>query len=108
MPVMNDYAWIAEESGKVTGILLAAPCHGLAFIMRICTEKGVSGMTLQLMFRKFIQDCRARDLRGYFTFIDPGRDAERRFIPICEKAGGMQIQTLQVGLVGSIEKAAKY
>lgn len=108
MPVMNDYAWIAEENGKVTGILLGSPCHGLVFIVRVCAAPGASPMTVQLLFRKFVQDCASRGLRGYFTFVDPMRDAERKFIPICHKAGGMQIQALQVGLVGSIEKAVRY
>jgi hypothetical protein len=108
MPVMNEFVWIAEQYGKIIGIMLGAPCHGLVFIVRVCVERDAPSKTVHLLFRHFVQDCEKKGLRGYFTFIDPSLEVERKFIPICHKAGGMQVPMLQVGLVGSIEKAARF
>lgn len=108
MAVMKDFVWIAEQDGKVIGMLIAAPCHGLIFFVRIRTEANSPNMTVPLLFRKCVADCFARGFKGYFTYIDPARDAERKFIPICQKAGGIQVAALQVGLVGSLEKAVRY
>ncbi len=108
MPVMKDFVWIAEQEGKVIGALMASPCHGLVFFVRLRTEKDAPEMTVHLLFRKCIKDCRERGFAGYFTFIDPAREAERKLIPICHKAGGLQIESVQVGLVGSLAEAARF
>jgi hypothetical protein len=108
MPVMKDFVWIAEEDGKVIGMLMASPCHGLVFLARLRIEKYAPASTVTCLFRKCIKDCLDRGFKGYFTFIDPSREIERRMLPICVKAGGMQIQDLQVGLVGSLEQAARF
>lgn len=108
MPVMKDFVWVAELEGKVIGILMAAPCHGTVFLARLRTEKSAPAMAVPLLFRKFVKDCVERGFKGYFTFIDPAFDAERRFIPICHRAGGVQIMALQVGLVGKLEDAARF
>jgi hypothetical protein len=108
MPVMNDFVWVAEESSRIIGILLASPCHGLIFFVRVRVEMNAPSMTLPLLFRHCVQDCNKRGFKGYFTYIDPSRESERSFIPICHKAGGLQVQSVQVGLVGSLEKAARF
>lgn len=108
MPVMKDFVWIAERDGKVIAILMGAPCHGIVFLLRVRAEAGAPVMAVRLLFRKCVKDCLARGLKGYFTFIDPSFDAERRFIPICEKAGGTQVMSLHVALVGKLEEAARF
>lgn len=108
MAVMNDFVWVAEKGGKIIGILMAAPCHGVIFFVRVRVEKDAPTMTVALLFRKCVRDCKGRGFKGYFTYIDPSLETERRFIPICRKAGGTQIASVQVGLVGNLEQAARY
>ncbi len=108
MPVMKDFVWIAEQEGKVIGALMASPCHGLIFLARLRLMKNAPLSTVTTMFRKCIRDCLDRGFKGYFTFIDPSREIERKMIPICMKAGGVQVQELQVGLVGSLGEAARF
>jgi hypothetical protein len=64
-------------------------------------------MTVHLLFRKFMRDSKERGFRGYFSFIDPSLEAERRFVRICRKSGGIQIESLHVGLVGAFAKVAR-
>src|SRR5712691_8376859 len=85
MPVMKDFVWIAEEEGKVVGMLLASPCHGLVFLARLRVEENAPSSVVTAMFRKCIKDCLDRGFTGYFTFIDPTRGLERKLIPICQK-----------------------
>lgn len=108
MAVMNEFVWVAEKEKKIVGILMAAPCHGVVFLVRLRTAEDAPTMTVALLFRKCVKDCLARGLKGYFTYVDPNLEMERRFIPICRKAGGTQIMSVQVGLVGNLEQAAKY
>lgn len=108
MPVMKDFVWVAENHGQITGALLASPCHGLIFFVRVRTQPDAPAMTVPLLFRRAVRDCVKRGFKGYFTYIDPNRSAERAFIPVCRKAGGIQVTSLQVGLVGRLEDAARY
>ena len=108
MPVMKSFCWVVEKDGRIVGILMAAPCHGLVFLVRLRVDKRAPVSTTSLLFRKCIKDCMERGLKGYFTFIDPALDFERRMISICHRAHGFQIPSLQVGLVGRIEDAARF
>lgn len=108
LPVMNEFVWVAEKNGKMTGILMVAPCHGIIFIVRLRTEFGAPPTTVHHLFRQCMRDCLERGYKGYFTYVDPSREAERKFISICQRAGGMLIEPLQVGLVGNLEQAARF
>ncbi len=108
MPVMNSFVWVAEKDEKIIGILMAAPCHGLLFLVRLRIEKGSPGAIAHLLFRHCIRDAQAMGFQGYFSYINPELPSESALIPICERAGGIQVTALQVPLVGSIEKAARY
>jgi hypothetical protein len=108
MPVMKSFCWVAEKEGRIIGMLLAAPCHGLIFLIRLRVAEGAPVTTTALLFRHCMRDAKAMGFVGYFSYIDPGRDMERALIPICRRAGGIQDMTLHVPLVGSLEKAASF
>ena len=108
MPVMKSFCWIAEHEGRIVGMLMAAPCHGLVYIARVSVEEPAPAMTALLLFRNSLKDCRQMGFVGYFTHIDPSRETERGLIPICRKAKGLQIAMIQVPLAGSIDAAVRF
>lgn len=108
MPIMKSFCWVAEQEGKIIGVLLAAPCHGIVYLIRLCVEKGAPVITAGLLFRKCLRECKEAGFVGYFAHIDPSRETERELIAICRKAKGIQIGMMQVPLVGSIEQAARF
>jgi len=108
MPVMKSYCWIAEHEGRIVGILMAAPCHGLVYIVRLRVEEMAPTITAALLFRNFIRDVKQMGFVGYFTHVDPSRESERSMIPICRKAKGLQIAMMQIPLAGSIQEAARF
>lgn len=108
MPVMNSFVWVAENKEKIVGILMAAPCHGLIFFVRFRIEETAPKIVAHLLFRHCIKDCLAMGFKGYFTYVDPAREMERQMIPICRKAGGLQLPEVQVGIVGSLEQARRF
>jgi len=107
MPVMNSFCWIAEKDGRIIGILMAAPCHGLIFIVRLRIEAGHPSVAT-LLFRHCMRDSKAMGFIGYFSYIDPQRETEAALIPMCIRAGGIQVTQLQIPLVGSTELAARF
>jgi hypothetical protein len=107
MPVMNSFCWVAERGGRIVGILMAAPCHGLIFLVRMSIEDSAPKATALLLFRAWIKDSLAMGFKAYFTYINPQGEVERSMIPMCERGGGFQIQEGHIPLAGSLEKAAR-
>lgn len=108
MPVMNSFCWVAETGQRIVGALLAAPCHGLIFIVRLKIEEYAPAITASLLLRSLMRDSERMGFKGFFTFIDPSRETERVLLGICRKAGGKQLENLQVPLVGALNVAARY
>lgn len=108
MPVMKSFCWVAEHEGRIVGMLMGAPCHGLVYIVRVRIEQAAPAMTALLLFRNSLRDCKQMGFVGYFTHVDPTRENERALIPICRKAKGLQFVMPQVPLAGPIDAAVRY
>jgi hypothetical protein len=107
MPIMEDWAWIAEN-GEPVGVLLAAPCHGLVYMMRVCVKEGANPATAAILIRACMRDCEKRGVKGYFFHVSTLSQVERDLIPICRKAGAVQVPIPQVLLVGAVDRAARF
>ena len=103
MQVDRDWAWVAESNGEIVGILLAGSCHGLIYLMRICTQKGSSPMVVRALLEKMRKDCAARGFKGYFFHLDPTMPMDRKLLRACRRFGGIQLTVPQVIMVGSLE-----
>ena len=108
MPFMPDWVWVAESDGEALGVLMAAPCHGLIYLMRLCIKDDAQRMTAFALLRACMRETNRRGFKGFFMHIDPTKEIDRRFIPTVKKTGGVQLMIPQVMLVGSIERAARF
>ena len=107
MPFMPHWVWTAEEDGEALGLLMAAPAHGLIYMMRLCVKKGAPSLTALFLLRGCMREAQKRGFKGFFTHVDPTGEIDRRVLGTCRKSGGVQMLMPQVMLVGSIEKAAR-
>ena len=99
-----DWVWVSYDgSGRVVGMLIAAPCHGLAFLWRIKILPGAPRWTLGSLLRRFFRDMRKRGVLGYIAFLDANRPEEQALLRIAFKAGGMYVTatTLVCGSVNA-------
>jgi hypothetical protein len=109
MPVMKSWVWVAEEDGDTAGVLMAAPMHGLVYMMRLCIRPGAPRATAVRLLRTCMRDCEKRGFKGYWMHVDPtGEEVNRKMIPIVRRAGGVQLHVPQVLLAGSISAAARF
>jgi hypothetical protein len=108
MPFMPEWIWIVEQDKTPAGVLIAAPMHGLIYLMRFCVKPGSDKTVALVLLRAMLKDTKARGFRGYIAHIDPTNSEENVLIPLCRKAGGAPLPLPQTMLVGSIDKAARY
>ena len=87
----TDWIWVAEQDGLIRGVLVAAPCHGVAMIYRLALMPGTPLSTLTALLRKFLADLRERGVVGYLTFLDPESKIQGKLKRIIERAKGKQI-----------------
>lgn len=82
-----NWVWLAEEEGRVVGVLIASNCHGLVFIWRVKMLPDASYWALGKFFRKFIRDIKERGCLGYLTFLNMHRPEEAALARIAYRAG---------------------
>lgn len=108
MPLMPAWVWVVELDGKPQGVVMAAPCHGMVYMMRLCFKEGSDKAMIPRLLRACMKDCRDRGFRGFFFHADPTKEMDRKLIPLVKRTGGVQLTVPQVLLAGSIERAAKF
>ncbi len=96
LPLQADWVWIAEKEGIPVGVLLAAPCHGIIYIARLCLKEVQNKMVAVALLRALFRDTKARGYLGYLFHINPMREVEREMIPLCKRAGGVQVTMPQL------------
>jgi hypothetical protein len=77
-------------------------------LMRLCVRDGAPAITVFSLLRKFMRDCVKRGYNGYIMHIDPTEEKMRKMIPICRRAGGVQLHTPQVLLAGKTATAGQF
>lgn len=100
----TDWIWVVEEGGLIRGVLVAAPCHGVAMIYRLALVPGTPLGSLTALLRRFLGDLRARGIRGYLTFVDPESKIQGKLKRIIERAGGQQIGAPHVVMAAPLPK----
>ena len=83
-----NWIWVVEDRG-IEGILVAAPCHGLALLYRVQMRPG--SKLLMRLLRSVMKDLRARGIRGFMTFLSQRREEEIKLGIIIERLGGRQM-----------------
>lgn len=108
MPVMKSWVWVAEEDNEVVGVLLAAPMHGLVYLMRICIHDGAKPTTAFLLLRTCMRDAVKRGFKGFFMHINPTEKIGTRMMKLVKRAKGIAMPAPNMMLVGSTETAARF
>ena len=104
MPIMGDWCWLAEEDGKALGALLAAPAHGVLYLMRLYTIDGAPTNVATSLLLTCLSDAANRGYQGFLTYVNPMREQEGKLMMIAELWGGFQAPELQVAIAGPMRR----
>ena len=88
-----NWVWVWESKHQVRGILLAAPCHGSAFIWRLSVLPGEPEMAVGRLLRRFLSDLKIMGISGYITLVNPANETQAQLQAIIKRAGGQEFGT---------------
>lgn len=108
MPLMSEWVWVAEDKGRAIGVLLAAPCHGLVYVMRLCVQEKENKIASLLLLRACMKDSRSRGFTGFFFHVNPTEAVDRQIMAITLKSGAKQLNIPQIMMLGSVERAVRF
>lgn len=83
-----QWIWVVDNNGIIEGCLIAAPAHGLAIMLRLCTIPSASPTVIVRLLRRFLSDILSRGYPVYVTSLDMDNPAEQQLSRIIARAGG--------------------
>ena len=97
---MPEWIWLAVRDGKVVGILIAAPAHIVAILLRLGSTASAEQNDVRALLIHAMKDIKARGFNGYITWLDPTREIENSLLSVVELSGGVRFPNEQVMVFG--------
>ena len=102
-----EWTWVLERDGEIVGMLLGAPCHGIAQMIMLKVLPGNESSAIKLI-RAFLRDCLSRGFKGYMVHLNHDSSAQYKLMRIARKAGALVLPYKIVCVGGKLEEAAKW
>jgi hypothetical protein len=81
-----DWIWVVQRDSRIQGVLVGAPCHGVAMVLRLINFTDDPTVVRQLL-REAGREARARGYRTYFIIGNPKRPEEASLLQAAERFG---------------------
>lgn len=97
-----NWIWVVERNGEAVALLVAAPAHVIAILIRVVNTKKCRGTDIRALILGAFRDIKERGYNGYTVWLDPTKEPENRFIAIIRAIGGFQLLNPQVVCCGGL------
>lgn len=81
------WTWVVENEVGLIGVLVASPVYGMVLILKLNMHSQAPNTAIVLLLRKFLEEIKARSMKGYLVWFDQDRPEEKRLLTIAQKAG---------------------
>jgi len=88
---MKNWIWVAEREGKIVAILIAAPAHIVAILLRLASTDDAEPMDVRILLVNAVSEIKARGFEGYVTWLSPESGVEKKLYDIIMAGGGIQL-----------------
>lgn len=86
-----DWIWVAERDCKIVAILIAAPAHIVAILLRLASTDDAHPMDVRVLLVNAVKDIKERGFEGYVTWLSPESGTEKKLYDIIMAGGGIQL-----------------
>jgi hypothetical protein len=99
---MKDWIWVVERDTKIVAILIAAPAHVVAILLRLLSTEDAHPLDVRTLLVTAMKEIKERGFKAYVTWLNPNRPAESALLSIIQSAGGVNLDEPQVICAGRI------
>jgi hypothetical protein len=82
-----DLVWVAEDEGRILGVLIAMAGHGFFMPLRVATAKSAPNWCLRTLLKKAFRDAVRRGFMFYLVQI--GGETFQQFARILKRRGAL-------------------
>lgn len=102
LPLDRKWVWVVEHEDAIKAVLIAAPMHGMVFLLRIGANEDAPGTWLLTLLRTVMAECKERGYIAMMTYLTM-RPEEQKLLRIANREGWYT--NLEVGYwaIGSTE-----
>lgn len=93
---MPEWIWCAERDGKVVAVLIAAPAHVVAILLRVASTPEAMVNDVRILLVTALNEMKERGFLAYVTWLNPARPNEGALMRIIEAGGGIRAAEEQV------------
>lgn len=86
-----DWIWVAERDCKIVAILIAAPAHIVAILLRLASTEDAESTDVRVLLVNAVKEIKARGFEGYVTWLNPEGSVEKKLHDIIMAGGGIQL-----------------
>lgn len=86
-----EWIWVAERDSKIVAILVAAPAHIVAILLRLASTDDAEPMDVRVLLVNAVKDIKDRGFEGYVTWLSPDTGVEKKLYEIIMAGGGIQL-----------------
>ena len=87
-----SWVWVIERDARPLGCVVAAPCHGVAFLWRVVMDKSAPSHLLLRLLRQCVRDLRSRGCVGILTFCDATSVTQARFLRVISRLNSREMK----------------
>jgi len=98
----HDWVWVVEHHANIEAIMIAAPMHGLVFLLRIAATKYAPDGWLLCALRTVLKESQRRGLIAAMTYLTTA-PTEQKLMRLALRAGWLVQPETGVWLIGSTE-----
>lgn len=98
-----EWQWVAVHEGRIVAQLLAAPMHGMLYLMRLTALPEAPKTWAVKLFRQMLRDGREAGLIGYLVLLQDSTPEQRRMMRIVQRHAGYLEPVTGVLAAGRLE-----
>lgn len=101
-----EWAWFAVGGGRIEGVLIASPCHGLVQLHRLVVAPGSPMSVARALLTTGLKEVRKRGYKHFLVYANPLRAEEARLLALARSVGAVEAPNPHVLALGPLPEAS--
>lgn len=102
--IQHDWIFVVEDGGRILGMLMVTPAHGIAIFIRMAVASDAPAKTMWMLLRHTFAELKLRGYHLWVSLFDTSQPNERQLYRACRAWGAQQWPSPTVVMMGLTSK----